>query len=80
MIHVITNVTYTQAYGAWFCIHVASIAFLIGRGIKGSGPRIEICTPLRWFRYSPGYGEASRKAPAAAVVVAQPVAAVKVCR
>lgn len=44
-----------QAYGCRFCLHIGSIALLFGRMENGRGPRVEICTPARWFRWSWGY-------------------------
>jgi hypothetical protein len=55
MIQLKTNVAYLQAYGVRFCLHVWTVAILFGSGVKGSGPRLEVCTPSRWFRWSSGY-------------------------
>lgn len=52
---IIRDCYYTQAYGCWFCLHIGSTALLFGSGANGSGPRLEICTPARWFRWSWGY-------------------------
>jgi hypothetical protein len=60
MIQIQTNVAYTQAYGVWFCLHIGSVAIFFGRGIKGRGPRLELCTPWRWFRWSRGYRDKLR--------------------
>ncbi len=57
LMRIVTNVAYLQAYGCKLCIHIGSIAFLFGKKEKGRGPRIEICTPFHWFRYSRGYTE-----------------------
>jgi len=45
----------TQAYGCWFCLHVGAMAIYFGSGLRGRGPRLEICTPARWFRWSRGF-------------------------
>lgn len=54
-----TNCMYTQAHGCRFCLHVGSVAVYFGTLKDGRGPRIEILTPKRWFRYSPGYRQAT---------------------
>lgn len=54
---VIRDCDYTQAYGCRLCIHIGSTAYLFGSGVKGRGPRIEICTPRNWFRFSWGYAQ-----------------------
>lgn len=53
--HLKANVEYTQAYGCWLCLHVLEWALFIGSGVRGRGPRIEVCTPRYWFRFSRGY-------------------------
>lgn len=53
------GVSYTQAFGCWFCLHVGTIAMYFGRRANGRGPRLELFTPCRWFRWSPGYVNAS---------------------
>lgn len=52
---VIRDVEYLTAYGCRFCLHLFSTAYLFGSGVKGRGPRLEICTPRHWFRFSPGF-------------------------
>lgn len=52
------GVAYTQAYGCRFCLHVGGTAVFFGSRTDGSGPRLEICTPYRWFRWSRGYTKA----------------------
>lgn len=54
-IQIIRDVAYTQAFGCRFCLHVGSIAVLFGTVSNGRGPRLEIMTPYRWFRWSRGY-------------------------
>jgi hypothetical protein len=55
VIEVRRNVAYTQGYGCRFCLHVGSVAFFFGRVRGGAGPRLEVLTPRRWFRWSSGY-------------------------
>lgn len=57
MCQVIRDVEYTQAYGCRFCLQIGSTAYLFGTVIGGRGPRLELFTPLRWFRWSKGYRE-----------------------
>lgn len=52
---IIRDTAFTQGHGCRFCLHVGSIAILIGSVTDGRGPRLEICTPMRWFRWSKGY-------------------------
>ena len=52
MIEVRRDVVVTQAYGCRFCLHVGGTAFFFGFVRGGRGPRLEICTPLHWFRWS----------------------------
>lgn len=54
------NVEYTQAYGCRFCLHIGATAIYFGSGVKGAGPRLEICTPLHWFRWSRGFKDPTR--------------------
>ena len=61
MVEVKCNVAYTASYGCWFCLHVGSVAVYFGRDIKGSGPRLEIMTPRRWFRWSKGHRDAAKR-------------------
>ena len=56
-----SGVEYTQAYGVLLCVHIGQYALYFGSGVKGRGPRIEICTPMRWFRYSRGYRDGGAK-------------------
>lgn len=58
MVVIKRDVAYTASYGCWFCLHVGSVAIYLGRGVKGSGPRLEIMTPRHWFRWSKGYRDA----------------------
>jgi hypothetical protein len=55
MLTVDTGCVYTQAHGCRFCLHVGTLAFYFGRRLDGRGPRLELLTPKRWFRWSPGY-------------------------
>ncbi len=55
MISVDTGCVYTQAHGCRFCLHIWTIALYFGRKLNSRGPRLEIVTPKRWFRWSPGY-------------------------
>lgn len=48
------NVAFTQAKGCRFCLHVGSIALFFGEKANGSGPRLELFTPSRWYRWSRG--------------------------
>jgi hypothetical protein len=57
MISIDTGCFYTQAHGCRFCLHVGTLAIYFGRVKNGRGPRLEILTPKRWFRWSPGYVE-----------------------
>ncbi len=59
MIQVRTNTAYTQAYGVRFCLHVGGVALYFGSGVRGRGPRLELCTPYHWFRWSKGYRDAA---------------------
>lgn len=61
MISVDTGCVYTQAHGCRFCLHIWTIALYFGRKLNGRGPRLEIATPKRWFRWSPGYREGARQ-------------------
>jgi hypothetical protein len=62
MIRVRTQTEYTQAFGCRFCLHVGSVAFFFGSKPDGSGPRVELFTPLHWFRWSRGYTDARKVA------------------
>lgn len=57
MLSVDSGVYYTQAHGCRFCLHIGTIALYFGRRRNGRGPRLELFTPKRWFRWSPGYVE-----------------------
>ena len=57
------DVEYTQAKGCVFCLHVGATAFYFGSGRQGwGGPRLELFTPLHWFRWSRGYTEVRQHA------------------
>lgn len=47
------DVAYTQAWGCRLCLHVGSVAMYFGRH-AGAGARLELLTPLHWFRWSRG--------------------------
>jgi hypothetical protein len=55
MLRIVRDVAYTQAFGCCFCLHVGSVALFFGRKRDGRGPRLELFTPCRWFRWSWGY-------------------------
>ncbi len=55
MVRIENNVAYTQAFGCRFCLHIGSLAIFFGNKTGGRGPRVEIMTPCRWFRWSSGY-------------------------
>jgi hypothetical protein len=46
-----TNVAYTQAKNCSLCLHVGSIAIMIGKG-KLFRKRLELFTPMQKFRWS----------------------------
>lgn len=52
MVTIQRDVAYTQGKNCRFCLHVFSVAFYFGR--SGNGPRLEIFTPMRKFRWTPG--------------------------
>lgn len=60
MFSIQSNVAYTQAYGVLFCLHIGSIALMFGRRKNGRGPRLELFTPNRWFRWSSGYCDSQK--------------------
>ena len=49
-----TNVEYMQAANCRFCLHVGTIALVIGLKPNGYGRRLELFTPRHMFRYSSG--------------------------
>lgn len=57
MIHIHRDVTYTQAKGCLFCLHVGSVAVYFGTTKNGRGPRLELFTPLHRFRWSRGHSK-----------------------
>jgi hypothetical protein len=54
MIAVHRNTAATQAAHCRLCIHVGSWAWYFGNKPNGFGARLELATPLHWFRYSKG--------------------------
>ena len=54
MIEFKRNVAYTQGRGCRFCLHIGGTAVYFGRRANGSGARLELFTPTRWFRWSKG--------------------------
>lgn len=52
---IIRNAMSAQCHGVRFALHIGSTVYGLGRKKNGSGPRLELCTPLRWFRLSRGY-------------------------
>ena len=57
MIHILRDAAYTQGFGCRFCLHVGGTAILFGNKKNGRGPRLELLTPLHWFRWSRGYSK-----------------------
>ena len=55
MIRLLRDVSYTQAYGCRFCLHIGGTAVLFGRKSNGRGPRLELFTDSHRFRWSGGY-------------------------
>jgi hypothetical protein len=53
VISVKTGTTYTQAYGVFFCLHIAGLAIFFGRK-KGYGARLEFLTDRHWLKFSRG--------------------------
>jgi hypothetical protein len=45
---------FTQAGGCVFCLHVWTVAFYLlpGWNKKGTAAKLELATPLHWFRWS----------------------------
>lgn len=55
--HMVTfkkNIVATQAKGCRFCLHVGSWVWYFGYKSTGVGARLELVTPLHWFRYNKG--------------------------
>lgn len=48
---ILREIYYTQARGAYVCVQLGSTAVLLGRRARVTR-RLELFTPLRWFRYS----------------------------
>lgn len=49
LIHIKRNVASTQAYGAWLCLHIGTVAIFLGSR-NGHALRIELFTPFHRFR------------------------------
>lgn len=61
MITIETDVAYLMAYGCRFCLHVGTVAILFGSGVNGRGPRLEVCTPRHWLRWSRGFRDGGKQ-------------------
>lgn len=57
MIHIQHNTAYMQAHGCRFCFHIGGTAILFGEKKNGRGPRLELFTPMHWFRWSNSYSK-----------------------